>query len=161
MSSLSTSRQKQSQAKSTGKKKGIVESWEDELSSGEETETVADEAKTNYPSAPPPTPVSPTTPFKFQEDAFTVPYSPGVYIQSSSAVESSPRSNHRPEKTDAVAKRMVAQALGVRTPKKTPEQKEYERAMKEKEAKRRDREKEIQAKEKEDIDRAKAAIWED
>src|SRR5437667_9647431 len=142
MSSLSADPQRQSQAKSTGKKKGVVESWEDELSSGEETETAADEANVDYPSAPPPTPISPTS-VKSGGDAFITPYALG-----SSTMEGSPRPDHRPEKTDAVAKRMIAGALGVRTPKMTQEQREYERAMKEKEIKRRDRKKEKEAKEK-------------
>src|SRR2546425_763705 len=112
MSSLSTDRQKQTQAKSTDKKKGIIESWEDELSSGEEMETIVDGGKVDYPNAPPPTPISPTTTFKFGEgDAFMAPYSSSSYTQDSSTVEGSPRSNHRPEKTDAVAKRLIAGAL--------------------------------------------------
>jgi hypothetical protein len=67
----------------------------------------------------------------------------------------------RPEKTDAVAKRMIAGALGVKATKKTEEQKAYDRAIKEKEIKRRNQEKEAVARAKEEAERAKAAVWDD
>lgn len=54
---------------------------------------------------------------------------------------------------------MIAGALGVRAPKKTNEQKAYERAMKEKEVKRRNKEQEAQARAKADAESAKAAMW--
>ena len=54
------------------------------------------------------------------------------------------RPSCRPEKTDAVAKRMIAGALGVKAPKKTEEQKAYDKAIKEKEIKRRNQEKDNQ-----------------
>ena len=71
------------------------------------------------------------------------------------------RPTSRPEKTDAVAKRMIAGALGVKAPKKTEEQKAYDKAIKEKEIKRRNQEKEAAARAKEDAERAKAAVWDD
>jgi len=70
-------------------------------------------------------------------------------------------SNTRPEKTDAVAKRLIAGALGVRAPKKTEEQRAYERAVKEKEVKRRNGEKEAKIRSEEEAKRAKAAAWDD
>ena len=73
----------------------------------------------------------------------------------------SERSNTRPEKTDAVAKRMIAGALGVKAPKRTDEQRAYDRAVKEKEMKRRNQEKEGAARAKEESERAKAAVWSD
>jgi hypothetical protein len=54
---------------------------------------------------------------------------------------------------------MIAGALGIRAPKRTEEQRAYDRAMKEKEIKRRNRAKEEEAKAKEEDDRAKAAVW--
>ncbi len=65
----------------------------------------------------------------------------------------------RPDKTDAAAKRMIAGALGIKAPKKTEEQRAYDRALKEKEMKRRNQEKEAAAKAKEEAERAKAAVW--
>ena len=56
---------------------------------------------------------------------------------------------------------MIAGALGVRAPKKTEEQRAYEKAVKEKEIKRRDQEKEAVVRAKEQAEKAKAAIWED
>jgi hypothetical protein len=71
------------------------------------------------------------------------------------------RRDVRPDKTDAVAKRMIAGALGVKAPKKTDEQRAYDKALKEKEMKRRNLEKEAAAKAKEEVERAKAAVWDD
>lgn len=73
----------------------------------------------------------------------------------------SPRGGARPEKTDAVAKRLIAGALGVRAPKKTEEQKAYDKAIKEKEMKRMNAEKEARARTEEEAARAKAAAWGD
>jgi hypothetical protein len=56
---------------------------------------------------------------------------------------------------------MIAGALGVRAPKKTEEQKLYDRAVREKEIKRRNKEKEETARKVEEAERAKAAVWED
>lgn len=67
----------------------------------------------------------------------------------------------RPEKTDAVARRMIASALGVKAPKQTDEQKAYDRALREQERKRRDAERMAERRRKEEAERAKAAIWDD
>lgn len=67
----------------------------------------------------------------------------------------------RPEKQTAVAGRMIAGALGIRAPKRTPEQRAYDRSVKEQEIRRRNREKELEAKAKEEEEKAKAAVWED
>lgn len=67
----------------------------------------------------------------------------------------------RPEKTDAVARRMIASALGVKAPKLTDEQKAYDRALREKERKKRELEKEEEKKRQAEAEKAKIAIWED
>lgn len=67
----------------------------------------------------------------------------------------------RPEKTDAVAKRMIAGALGIKAPKKTEDQKKYEAAVREAERTRREREKEEAKRRVEELERAKKAIWDD
>lgn len=67
----------------------------------------------------------------------------------------------RPEKTTAVAGRLIAGALGVRAPKRTDEEKEYDRVMREKERKRRTEEKERERREKEETEARKKAIWDD
>lgn len=56
---------------------------------------------------------------------------------------------------------MIAGALGIRAPKRTEEQRAYDRAMKENEIKRRNRAKEEEARAREEEERAKAAIWND
>jgi len=138
-------------------KQPVSESWEDEEleNSGDETDRpLSPQQSASYPSAPPPTPISP--PKSFSRDAFVSPYGFGTDGASDPRPERA-----RPEKTDAVAKRLIAGALGVKAPKKTEEQRAYDRAIKEKEMKRRNQEKEAAAKAQEEAARAKTAVWED
>ncbi|PLN83845.1 hypothetical protein BDW42DRAFT_164274 [Aspergillus taichungensis] len=65
----------------------------------------------------------------------------------------------RPEKQTAVAGRLIAGALGIRAPKRTEEQRAYDRSVKEQEIRRRNREKEAAEKAREEEERAKAAVW--
>jgi hypothetical protein len=144
------------------KVKEVVDSWEDEeLSSSDssDTETEGPASTTRArrvlpdedgPSAPPPTPASPSG--AYPED---LPYSPYKSIQPSRERQSTP--DKRPEKTTSVAARLIAGSLGVRAPKRTEEQREFDKAVREKEKKRREEEKE-KARE---VERVKAAIWED
>ena len=67
----------------------------------------------------------------------------------------------RPEKSTAVASRLIAAGLGVKAPRRTEEQREYDRAVREQERKRKEREIEERNREKERVERAKAAVWED
>jgi hypothetical protein len=67
----------------------------------------------------------------------------------------------RPEKSTAVAGRLIAGALGVKAPKKTEEQRAYDRAVKEQEIKRKSREKMAKEREMEEAERAKHAVWND
>ena len=67
----------------------------------------------------------------------------------------------RPEKSTAVAGRLIAGALGVRAPKKTDEQRKYDRAVKESEAKRREREKEEEKEARDEMERARVSAWGD
>ncbi|PMD56002.1 uncharacterized protein K444DRAFT_633515 [Hyaloscypha bicolor E] len=140
------------------KKQPVAESWDDEeLDSGEDTDRpLSPQQSADLPDAPPPTPISPST--SFARETFIIPF--GYDIDGASDVRSE-RTNVRPEKTDAVAKRMIAGALGVKATKKTEEQKAYDRAIKEKEIKRRNQEKEAAARAKEEAERAKAAVWDD
>jgi len=136
----------------------IAESWEDDGSdSGEDTDRPISSLSSSYPAAPPPTPISPPPSFS-GHDTFISPY--GYGADGARDVRSE-RSGARPEKTDAVAKRMIAGALGVKAPKKTEEQRAYDRAVKEKEIKRRNLEKEAAARAKEEAEKAKMAVWDD
>lgn len=66
----------------------------------------------------------------------------------------------RPTTTDAVARRMISAALGVRT-KSTKEQREYDSAVRMAEKKKKDEEKEKKKLEEAEKERMKTAIWED
>lgn len=112
---------------------------------------------TNPPNPPPPTPSSPT-PFEFEN----VPY---AQLNATSPQTSSPRGGaaptRRPEKTTAVAGRLIAGALGVKAPRRTAEEREYDRAMREKERKRREEERERERREREEAEARKRSVWED
>lgn len=136
----------------------MTESWEDEelspTSSSDEKEAPLTQAPSaSYPSAPPPTPISPST--SFPKDTFVNPY--GYTTEAISDT----KSDRRPDKTDAVARRLIAGALGVKAPKRTEEQKAYDKALKEKEIKRRNMEKAEAIRKREEAERAKAAVWSD
>jgi len=140
------------------RQKPVADSWEDS-SSDTETETdrpLSPQQSTDYPSAPPPTPISPKA-----RETFINPYGYGANLDGASERERAADRERRPEKTDAVAKRLIAGALGVRAPKKTEDQKQYDKAIREKEIKRRDAEKAAERRTKEEAERAKAAVWED
>ena len=128
----------------------LPESWEDSASDNDEPETPLHQ-QSSYPSAPPPTPISPS----YHENSFNYRGEP---ISTS---EGRAERGTRPDKTDAVAKRLIAGALGVKAPKRTEEQRKYDRALKEKEMKRRNEEKEALVKAKEEAEKAKNAVWED
>ncbi|KAI0888658.1 uncharacterized protein GGS22DRAFT_152102 [Annulohypoxylon maeteangense] len=155
----------------------VADSWEDEdVSDPEPEESITQSlAKSNSKvndsgfAAPPPTPASPSysgtgvppwqsTSTPLSPSGLSPPASPA---SGGSISDGGPGERRRPEKTDAVARRMIASALGVRAPRPTEEQRAYDRAVREKERKRREEEREAEKRRKEEEDRAKAAIWED
>lgn len=157
--SLNTQNAKQP-AKPKAKKEQVADSWEDEdLSSDTETETEGNsnpapsEGDPHGTSAPPPTPVTPS----YGQGAFSSTDPTGAYHISTGSSGGAPAA--RPEKTDAVARRMIAGALGMRAPKLTEEQKNYDKAVREKERKRREEEKAAQRRREEEAAKAKAAMW--
>ncbi|KAI8960042.1 hypothetical protein F5Y11DRAFT_282121 [Daldinia sp. FL1419] len=158
-------------AKSKGKKAApVADSWEDEdVASDSETPS---QSQSPLPVA---SPLSPSTDPKVDGSGFAAPpptpsspsYSSGTPpwqsipgVTSGSGSESAGESR-RPEKTDAVARRMIASALGVKAPRATEEQRAYDRAVREKEKKRREEEREAEKRRQEEAERAKVAIWED
>ncbi|KAI9800346.1 MAG: hypothetical protein M1825_004116 [Sarcosagium campestre] len=156
------------------KRQTVADSWEDEVSSGEDTETEGGgkgrkSSRPGIPNPPPPTPVSPLSPSVQRDVTAAESFSawsavcdgPSSPPQGASTTHAGASAASRPEKTDAVAKRMIAGALGVRAPKRTEEQKEYERAIREKEAKRKNQEREAQKRVQEAAERAKARIWDE
>lgn len=154
VTSKEDSQAKKSKAK---KSKVVADSWEDEdLSSSEEDE---EQKKPTYGSsgsnAPP------------LSSPISVSVSPAAHVTGTSRYHHSEPSGpgadreRRPEKTDAVARRMIAAGLGLRAPKQTEEQKEYQKSIREQEKKRREQERLEEQKRKEAVERAKAAIWDD
>ncbi|KAF2838688.1 hypothetical protein M501DRAFT_1004498 [Patellaria atrata CBS 101060] len=150
----------------------VADSWEDEASSSSDTETETaptttslQSLRTESPCAPPPTPASPTghsTLFSYDNSDFTSPTRYGRSDENRGHGGETGRDlERRPEKTTAVAGRMIAAGLGLRAPKKTEEQRAYDKAMREKEAKRRQEEREAQVRAKEEVERKKRAVWED
>lgn len=162
-------------AKTTSKKAEPADSWEDEAdqSSGSSASDEDDGITTpirpstaEYPGPPPPTPASPTHPRAPDRDMSYGSFSPVQFdgAFSSPAETSSLNSkseDKRPEKTTAVASRLIAAGLGQRAPKRTKEQREYDQAMKVQEKKKRDQAREAEEKKKHDAEVAKKAIWED
>ncbi|KAJ9644558.1 hypothetical protein H2199_003521 [Coniosporium tulheliwenetii] len=125
-------------------------------------------APSEGPLAPPPTPASPTSGFTYD-----LPYSsliPTSSISSSRSKGTSPEggsgastppSSRRPDKTTAVAGRLIAGALGVKAPRRTEEEREYDRVMRGKEKERREREREERGRRAEEEERARRKVWED
>jgi len=140
----------------------VVESWEDEYISDEDTEPKERRYDTDGPEAPPPNPVSTVYPLSHREsDEYNSYCSPRGETDPRQQDGSSARPTFRPEKQTAVAGRLIAGALGIRAPKKTEEQKAYDKAIREKETRRRNQEREAQLRAKEEAERAKVSIWED
>lgn len=147
----------------------VADSWEDEAddddsSSASEVEATPVGNSHAGTSAPPPTPMSPVagrrpfSPSTISGPGFTIPPLDGVNDGSQSATGPSSK---RPEKTDAVARRMISSALGMKAPKQTEEQRAYDRAVRENERKRREEEKERERKREEEAAKARQAVWGD
>lgn len=167
------------------KKAPVADSWEDEDVSSSESEHEQDPATlpaskdgscSAGTSAPPPTPMSPTygsqrpfSPTGLGAQSFDrKPTTAGPYYNGPAdnfgptGVSGGDRDTRaRPEKTDAVARRMIAGALGLKAPKLTEEQKAYDRAVREKEKRRKEEERELQKKREEEAAKAKQAVWDD
>ncbi|KAH7248805.1 uncharacterized protein BKA55DRAFT_386438 [Fusarium redolens] len=134
-------------------KKVVADSWEDSDSDSDaEPEAESQSNKptpTATPAPPPPTPMSPVGGLPWESPSG----SPGPRAGADP--------DKRPEKTDAVARRMIAAGLGLKAPKQTEEQRAYQRSVREQEKKRREQEKEEEKKRQADVEKAKAAIWDD
>jgi len=164
--------------KSSSKKEEVADSWEDEddLTSpvdGDETPTEGPgpslrPVKSSDPALkpPPPTPISPQgaggqyidwAPAQVLGGGRPRPHSPPT---SSSQTESDrERERRRPEKTTATASRLIAAGLGMKVPKKTEEQRQYDRAIREQEIRRKNKEKEDKERQKEADEKLKAEMW--
>lgn len=139
------------------------DSWDDVDENDEPVEAPGPSLKhitsNDNPAPPPPTPISSQAP-EVMARRWEASASHGTGVAS--ARSTPPRANshdRRPEKTTSTANRMIAGALGLKSPKSTEEQRQYDRAVKEAEIKRRNREKEQQAQQKVEDDRARVAMW--
>jgi hypothetical protein len=136
-------------------KEAVMESWDDDTassSSDTEVHQVMPSQSASVPNAPPPTPISPNSAYPswdFQDQ-----------IKSSNrTLDRDSENQRRPEKSAAAAERLIAAGLGMRAPKKTEEQRAYDRAARENELKRRSKEKEAKFKELEESKKAQAVMW--
>ena len=129
----------------------VADSWDDEPASGD-SDTGVEHAiqlqKSSVPNTPPPTPAFPS--WEVMDPNQVKPW-----IDSRDSAH-----QRRSEKSTAAAGRLIAAGLGMRAPKKTEEQRAYERAMRENEIKRRNKEKEARDKEREENEKAQTLIWE-
>ncbi|KAF2129305.1 hypothetical protein P153DRAFT_396592 [Dothidotthia symphoricarpi CBS 119687] len=146
------------------KSKPVADSWDDNSGSDTEREssppragsaTALSPTASDGPDPPPPTPASPPA-FDFPDNS---PYAAGSRDRDAGAARGG--LDKRPEKTTAVAGRMIAGALGVRAPKRSEEEKEFDRAVREKERRRRGEEKEREKREAEATELRKKAVWDD
>lgn len=134
----------------------VADSWEDEATASDselDLNETTSRKKSTMPNAPPPTPASPTSaipPWGAQAPS-------GINTRLGN-LDSEER--RRPEKSTAAAGRLIAAGLGMRAPKKSDEQKAYDKAMGENEIKRKNREKEARDREQKEKEKAHTAIWE-
>lgn len=142
------------------------DSWEDE---DNETSDTAVEApgpslkqvtSNDGPAPPPPTPISPQTGEGYMARKWESGMNPDSGRPTPRYGQSDQSSaERRPEKTTATANRLIAGALGIKAPKKSEEQKQYDKATKEAEIRRRAREKEVKENERRADEQAKADVW--
>lgn len=156
-----------SAGKPFARSKVVADSWEDEdqdVNALTPTDTMSPTlqpvSSKPLPNPPPPTPISLSSGQSYDWAAAGA-LGGGRPQPYSSSGQSTPRSDveRRPEKSTAAASRMIAAGLGVRAPKKTDEQRQYDRAVKEQEIKRKNREKEDQERERVEDEKARNAVW--
>ena len=135
-------------AKKKKAKKVVADSWEDS-DSDSEPEAEPEPTPKVTPAPPPPTPMSPVGDLSWNS------------MSSSPGPRAAADPNKRPEKTDAVARRMIAAGLGLKAPKQTEEQRAYQKSVREQEKKKREQEREEEKKRQAETERAKAAVWDD
>ncbi|KAJ9656175.1 hypothetical protein H2198_005137 [Neophaeococcomyces mojaviensis] len=140
---------------------GTPDSWEDQPDDEAPVEAPGPSLKqitsNDNPAPPPPTPVS-----QENSDPFARKWEPSAAVDSGRPTlryGSPANGDRRPEKTTSTANRLIAGALGIKAPKKTEEQKQYDKAVKDAEIRRKNREREQQQRERLEDEKAKAAVW--
>ena len=132
-------------------KDAVADSWEDEDSDTEPKQVATSAKKPSWNSAAPVASTLDVAASAWGDDSENT--------KSSTSLDEDP--NRRPEKTDAVARRMIAAGLGLKAPKQTDEQRAYQKSIREQERKKREQERSQAQKRKEDDVKAKAAMWDD
>lgn len=175
--SLAASLEKFNLADSSKKKPSQpADSWEDEADDSVTTPESSSrpESSAGQPGPPPPTPASPgnalspvqspksmaaTSPYQvFPSQGPNGQFDPSHYR---SPTRSSGSEERRPEKSTAVASRLIAAGIGAKAPRRTKEEREYDQAMRLQEKKKRDQAKEEEERKKKEAEKAKQAIWDD
>ncbi|KAI9727523.1 MAG: hypothetical protein M1828_006465 [Chrysothrix sp. TS-e1954] len=149
-------------------KQAVVESWDEETNDApSEPNHVPDHddlattpVARSHPTAPPPTPMSPRFTDKSTSSDTHLDALDTRRYQSEGSLTSRD-SQERPEKTTTTASRMIAAGLGVKAPKRTEDQKSYDKAVREAERKKRDREKEDRRRVEHEKERTRAQMWDD
>ncbi|KAK4959414.1 hypothetical protein LTR10_004218 [Elasticomyces elasticus] len=147
-----------------------ADSWDAEDSDDDDgTSTpIHQVTSSDYPGPPPPTPSSPS--FSSRSTAAGTPYQtfPPYGFQGDdedgSVVTRSSRGvgeDKRPEKSTAVASRLIAAGIGQKAPRRTKEEREYDAAMRVQEKKKREQAKVEEERRREEKERARKAIWDD
>ncbi|KAK5998674.1 hypothetical protein PT974_01056 [Cladobotryum mycophilum] len=133
----------------------VADSWEDEdISDGAPEEPTPEPSKSSSSAAP-------QTASTTSDAAYSHDWDASSSTLPTSTSSSDPTELRRPEKTDAVARRMIAAGLGLKAPKQTEEQKAYQKAIKEQEKKKKEQEKAEEQRQRELTEKAKASVWED
>lgn len=168
------------------KKEVVADSWEDEISSGDEDDNKEEENQeeqkkattTTTTTVKPKSPIGksavsapiaktkapPLSSSSDHLDTFFSPISPlstTVASSHASSKDAGVGGDKRQTKTDAVARRMIAGALGVRVPKSTKEQKEYEAAIRAGERKKKEEERRMKMEEERERERVRKEVWGD
>ncbi|KAK5738685.1 hypothetical protein LTR17_005817 [Elasticomyces elasticus] len=148
-----------------------ADSWDAEDSSEDDDGTstpIHQVTSSDYPGPPPPTPSSPS--FSSRSTAAGTPYQTfppygfqGDDEDGSVATRSSRGvgEDKRPEKSTAVASRLIAAGIGQKAPRRTKEEREYDAAMRVQERKKRELAKVEEERRREEKERARKAIWDD
>ncbi|KAL6718054.1 hypothetical protein ACLMJK_004139 [Lecanora helva] len=149
-------------------KAALVDSWDDETLSSEDERITSNYSRPSTPSndnetpgPPPPTPSSPTHFHKKSTDWANFPAAYSASPRSPTSPSGLANTDRRPEKSSAAAGRLIAGALGVKTPKQSEEGKAYEKAVREKEKKRREKAREENGRQEREKEEAKRAVWDD
>lgn len=138
-----------------------VDSWEDAADESSDTEaevpTSAQQYHTETSYAPPSTTILPS--FDSRTDVWSPEFSDNKANPSDAS--KSRDSEKRPEKTTAIASRLIAAGIGQKAPRRTEEQRRYDQAIKMQEKKKRDQAKADEERKKQEKVQAQKDIWED